>query len=68
MTRILLGCAAASAILAGSAGIAAAADCKVGISMFTLNAPYYAAQLQAASDQAKKAGCTVSTADGQNDM
>ena len=36
--------------------------------MFTLNAPYYAAQLQAAQDQAKKAGCSVSTSDGQNDM
>ena len=68
MTRALLGCAAAAAILTGSAGLASAADCKVGIAMFTLNAPYYAAQLQAAQDQAKKAGCSVSTADGQNDM
>ena len=68
MHRVLLGCAAASAILAGSAGLASAAECKVGISMFTLNAPYYAAQIQAAQDQAKKAGCSVSTADGQNDM
>ncbi len=68
MHRVLLGCVAASAILAGSAGFASAADCKVGISMFTLNAPYYAAQLQAAQEQAKKAVCSVSTADGQNDM
>ena len=51
-----------------AAGSALAADCKVGVSMFTLNAPYYAAQLQAAQDQAKKAGCSVSTSDGQNDM
>ena len=68
MHRILLGCAAASALIIGFSGSASAADCKVGISMFTLNAPYYAAQLQAAQDQAKKAGCSVSTADGQNDM
>lgn len=55
-------------IAAGASAAAQAADCKVGISMFTLNAPYYAAQLQAAQDQAKKAGCTVSSSDGQNDM
>jgi len=55
-------------IAAGASAAAQAADCKVGISMFTLNAPYYAAQLRAAQDEAKKAGCTVSTSDGQNDM
>ena len=58
----------ASTLVMGVAGAANAADCKVGISMFTLNAPYYAAQLQAAQDEAKKAGCSVSTSDGQNDM
>jgi ribose transport system substrate-binding protein len=36
--------------------------------MYTLNAPYFAAQVAAAEDQAKKAGCTVLTSDGQNDM
>ena len=41
---------------------------SVGISMFTLTAPYYAAQQQAAQDEAKKAGCTVSSSDGQNNM
>ena len=61
-------CLLASTLVAGVCAVAQAADCKVGISMFTLNAPYYAAQLQAAQDQAKKAGCTVSTSDGQNDM
>ncbi len=50
------------------AGTARAAGCKVGIAMYTLNAPYFAAQQQAAQDQARKAGCAVSTADGQNDM
>ena len=61
-------CALASTLLAGLAATAQAADCKVGISMFSLNAPYYAAQLQAAQDEAKKMGCSVSTSDGQNDM
>ncbi len=64
----LRSCVLASALTVGFAGTAFAADCKVGVSMFTLNAPYYAAQLEAAQDQAKKAGCTVSTSDGQNDM
>jgi ribose transport system substrate-binding protein len=47
---------------------AKAADCKVGIAMYTLGAPYFAAQVAAAEDQAKKAGCEVTSADGQNDM
>lgn len=64
----LAACLLASVSAAGASSSAYAADCKVGISMFTLNAPYYAAQMQAAQDEAKKAGCTVSTSDGQNDM
>ena len=69
MTNVSLrACLLASTLMMGVAGAAHAADCKVGISMFTLNAPYYAAQLQAAQDEAKKAGCSVSTSDGQNDM
>ena len=36
--------------------------------MYTLSAPYFAAQVAAAVDQAKKAGCEVSQSDGQNDM
>jgi len=47
---------------------ARAAGCAVGIAMYTLNAPYFAAQLQAAQDQAKKAGCTVTSSDGQNSL
>ncbi|WP_370467485.1 sugar ABC transporter substrate-binding protein [Geminicoccus harenae] len=47
---------------------AKAADCVVGVAMYTLGAPYFAAQVAAAEDQAKKAGCTVYTSDGQNDM
>ena len=69
MTKISLsGCMLAVALVAGSLGSAHAADCKVGIAMYTLSAPYFAAQEAAAVDQAKKAGCEVSTADGQNDM
>ena len=58
----------ASTLMAGFAGATHAADCKVGVSMYTLNAPYYAAQLEAVQAEAKKAGCSVSTSDGQNDM
>ncbi len=36
--------------------------------MYTLSAPYFAAQVAAAVDEAKKAGCEVSQSDGQNDM
>jgi ribose transport system substrate-binding protein len=53
---------------AGGLGAANAADCKVGVAMYTLSAPYFAAQVAAAVDQAKKAGCEVSQTDGQNDM
>jgi ribose transport system substrate-binding protein len=63
----LLGSAVAVALMLGSAG-AAQAECKVGIAMYTLGAPYFAAQVAAAEDQAKKAGCTVTTSDGQNEM
>lgn len=66
--KSLKSCMLASTLAASFAGAGHAADCKVGISMFTLNAPYYAAQLQAAQEEAKKAGCSVSTSDGQNDM
>lgn len=60
-------CAIALATCTGQS--AQAADkCLVGISMFTLSAPYYAAQLQAATKKAEEMGCAVSTADGQNDM
>lgn len=60
-----------SALVLGLASLASAgaqAACSVGVSMFTLNAPYYAAQMAAAVDEAKKNGCTVTTADGQNDL
>jgi ribose transport system substrate-binding protein len=53
---------------AASISGADAAACKVGIAMYTLGAPYFAAQVAAAEDQAKKAGCEVTSADGQNDM
>jgi len=48
--------------------VQAADECMVGISMFTLGAPFYAAQQEAASKKAKELGCKVTTADGQNDM
>ncbi len=62
------GCLLAAAMTVASVGGADAAACKVGIAMYTLGAPYFAAQVAAAEDQAKKAGCEVTSADGQNDM
>jgi ribose transport system substrate-binding protein len=68
MKKALPACALAAALLASAFGSAEAAECKVGIAMYTLGAPYFAAQVAAAEDQAKKAGCEVSSSDGQNDM
>jgi ribose transport system substrate-binding protein len=67
LRRLLLGSALALGLVPLAASGARAA-CSVGVSMFTLGAPYYAAQLAAAVDEAKKNGCTVTTADGQNDL
>ncbi len=68
MKKTLSGCVLAVAMGIASISAAHAADCKVGVAMYTLGAPYFAAQVAAAEDQAKKAGCEVTTADGQNDM
>ncbi len=68
MKITLSGCVLAVAMNVAAIGAANAADCKVGIAMYTLGAPYFAAQVAAAEDQAKKAGCEVTSADGQNDM
>jgi ribose transport system substrate-binding protein len=43
-------------------------DCVLGISMYTLGAPYFAAQEATARATAEAAGCRVLSADGQNDM
>jgi ribose transport system substrate-binding protein len=64
----LSGCVLGLAMAIASVSSGNAADCKVGIAMYTLGAPYFAAQVAAAEDQAKKAGCTVTSADGQNDL
>ena len=69
MRKYLATCAATALAvgLLGAAGSAQAA-CSVGVAMYTLGAPYFGAQVAAAADEAKKAGCTVRTSDGQNDM
>ncbi|MEI4472378.1 substrate-binding domain-containing protein [Frigidibacter sp. MR17.24] len=66
-TRTIAGALAAATALTAAAS-AQAADCSVGISMYTLGAPYFAAQEVAAREAATAAGCEVRTADGQNDM
>ena len=68
MKITLSGCVLAAVMSVAPFGAAQAADCTVGIAMYTLGAPYFAAQVAAAEDQAKKAGCEVTSADGQNDM
>ena len=57
--------AAASALAVGTAQ---AADCKIGISMKTLDAPYFAAQEVSANKHAKELGCDVISSDAQNDL
>lgn len=47
---------------------AAMADCKIGISMKTLDAPYFAAQDVAARARAEEIGCTPISADAGNDL
>lgn len=64
--KSFIGALIAATALTGAAH--AAEGCKVGISMYTLGAPYFAAQLKAAEAEAKKDGCTVRSSDGQNDM
>ncbi|WP_412178784.1 substrate-binding domain-containing protein [Rhizobium sp. TRM96647] len=61
-----LALAAATSLVAMSA--AQAADCKIGISMKTLDAPYFAAQEVSAKKKAEELGCEVISVDGQNDL
>jgi len=73
MKKPLTASAVAAALLAGTMSLAQtasaqAADCKIGVAMYTLSAPYFAAQQAAAIDEGKKQGCEVTTSDGQNDM
>lgn len=67
MVRTALAMTAAAALTAMSAS-ANAEDCKLGIAMYTLGAPYFAAQEATARRVAEEAGCEVLSADGQNDM
>ena len=57
-----------AAMLSMTTAPSRAADCKVGISVVKLDAPYYAALMQAAQKEAKKKGCSVLTADAQGQM
>lgn len=64
--KIVVGTLFGALMMSGAAF--AQEDCSVGVSMYTLGAPYFAAQEVAAREAAEAAGCTVRTADGQNDM
>jgi len=65
-TVVKLALGAAVSLLAMSA--ANAAGCKIGISMKTLDAPYFAAQEVSAKKHAEELGCEVISVDGQNDL
>ena len=68
MIKSLMTSVAGAAIACAAFAPAEAAGCKVGIAMYTLSAPYFAAQEAAASKKAKELGCEVTTSDAQNDM
>lgn len=60
--------ALAATVSLGALSTAEAADCKIGISMKTLDAPYFAAQEVSAKKKAEELGCEVIAVDGQNDL
>ncbi len=64
MTFKALTGAAAAALLSTTAAYAQE-GCVVGISMYTLGAPYFAAQEATARETAEAAGCEVRSADGR---
>lgn len=67
--KTLAATAAALGCIAMSQTPAQAADgCYVGIAMYTLSAPYFAAQQKAATKAAQALGCKVTSTDGQDDM
>lgn len=59
---------AGSVALFGLTSAAMAEECKVGLTMPSLNAPYFAAQVAAVEKAAKDQGCEITTADSQNDF
>lgn len=65
-TALNIALTAAASLLA--IGVAQAADCKIGISMKTLDAPYFAAQEVSAKKHAEELGCEIISADAQNDL
>jgi ribose transport system substrate-binding protein len=58
----------ALALFGLSLPVAKAQKLRIGISMKTLNAPYFAAQGKAAEEEVKKLGGTAISSDGENDM
>lgn len=68
MKKLLFSMALSAAFLLGVNADAADKPLKVGISMYTLSAPYFVAQQEAAKQAAEKMGCTVVATDAQNDM
>lgn len=73
LLSLLVGCSKKSSDEQRSKGEAAGAkkdlkDIKVGISMYTLGAPYFAAQLNAAKKKAEQLGMKVAYTEARDDM
>ncbi len=68
MKKILAAAALVGSVALASASPAAAKTIKIGISMLTQNAPYYAALQSAIEKQAKALGATTVAADAKNDL
>jgi len=66
MKKILAGLLMGAALVSGSSAFAD--DCKVGVSVYTLNSRFMAALQQAAIAKAQALGCEVVSTDAQNDL
>jgi ribose transport system substrate-binding protein len=71
MRRISVGILAAVLVLSGMAGWAQKVDIKklkIGVSMYTLDAPYFAAQMESAKAEIERLGAKCITTNAQGNM
>ncbi|MFF0319159.1 D-ribose ABC transporter substrate-binding protein [Nonomuraea angiospora] len=67
LTLGLTACGSSGTSSAGSAGAASGGDVKIGMSISTLNNPYFVQLRAGAEAEAKKLGVTLTVTDAQND-
>jgi len=65
---VLTGAALAAGAFPGTHSAMAQATCRVGLTMPSLNAPYFAAQVAAVEKAAKNKGCDIIVSDSQSDF